>query len=361
MTATTSSGARLRADATTSSGARWRRRQHRLGHRGDDNIVWGTRRRRQHRLGHRRDATTSSGARATTTTSCGARDERRQHRLGHAATATTSCGAPQVAATTSSGARRSDGRQHRLGHGATATTSSGARRRRRQHRVGHVPSDATTSSGARASRQHRLGHQRRRRQHRLGHPRRRQHRVGHRGDDNIVWGTSATPIGGQRTSELADIAGGAASHGKDALPRRDWTLQRPGSMQPVAPTQHGRRQTDWRQALPVLTRRPGRAPRAAASDAPSLFALLTTEEVARFISPPPTTVEGFERFIAWTHRQRAAGSYVCFAVTLRGLRHRDRHLPGARARAGLRHRRVGLCDRLAVLGHGRVHGRRASW
>jgi len=38
--------------------------------------------------------------------------------------------------------------------------------------------------------------------------------------------------------------------------------------------------------------------------------------VSRFISPPPTTVEGFERFIAWTLRQRRAGSYACFAVTL---------------------------------------------
>ena len=52
-----------------------------------------------------------------------------------------------------------------------------------------------------------------------------------------------------------------------------------------------------------------------ASDAASLFALLTTEEVSRFISPPPSTVEGFERFIAWTQRQRAAGTYACFAVT----------------------------------------------
>jgi ribosomal-protein-alanine N-acetyltransferase len=55
-----------------------------------------------------------------------------------------------------------------------------------------------------------------------------------------------------------------------------------------------------------------------ASDAPSLFALLTTEEVSRFISPPPSTVEGFERFIAWTLRQRSAGTYACFAVTLAG-------------------------------------------
>ena len=53
-----------------------------------------------------------------------------------------------------------------------------------------------------------------------------------------------------------------------------------------------------------------------ASDAPSLFALLTTEEVSRFISPPPSTVDGFEKFIAWTLRQRAVGAYACFAVTI---------------------------------------------
>jgi RimJ/RimL family protein N-acetyltransferase len=56
-----------------------------------------------------------------------------------------------------------------------------------------------------------------------------------------------------------------------------------------------------------------------ASDAASLFALLTTEEVSRFISPPPTTVEGFEKFIAWAHRQRQAGQYMCFAVTVKGF------------------------------------------
>ena len=47
--------------------------------------------------------------------------------------------------------------------------------------------------------------------------------------------------------------------------------------------------------------------------------MLSTEEVARFISPPPTTIEGFERFIAWTHRERAAGNYVCFAVVPHGM------------------------------------------
>jgi RimJ/RimL family protein N-acetyltransferase len=74
--------------------------------------------------------------------------------------------------------------------------------------------------------------------------------------------------------------------------------------------------TDWRMGLPVLTGAQVVLRELRTSDAPSLFALLTTEEVSRFISPPPTTVDGFERFIAWTHRQRRAGSYACFAVTL---------------------------------------------
>jgi len=76
--------------------------------------------------------------------------------------------------------------------------------------------------------------------------------------------------------------------------------------------------TDWRQRLPVLTGTAVRLRELRPSDAPSLLAMLTTEEVTRFISPPPTTVEGFERFIAWTHRMRDAGTYACFAVTAAG-------------------------------------------
>ena len=76
--------------------------------------------------------------------------------------------------------------------------------------------------------------------------------------------------------------------------------------------------SDWRTGLPVLTGAQVVLRELRSTDAPSLFALLTTEEVSRFISPPPTTVDGFEKFIAWTHRQRRAGSYACFAVTLAG-------------------------------------------
>jgi RimJ/RimL family protein N-acetyltransferase len=77
--------------------------------------------------------------------------------------------------------------------------------------------------------------------------------------------------------------------------------------------------SDWRARLPMLAAGHVVLRELRPSDAPSLLAMLTTEEVSRFISPPPTTVDGFERFIAWTARQRAAGSYACFAVTVAGF------------------------------------------
>jgi RimJ/RimL family protein N-acetyltransferase len=77
--------------------------------------------------------------------------------------------------------------------------------------------------------------------------------------------------------------------------------------------------SDWKQTLPVLTGSMVTLRELRISDATSLLAMLSSEEVARFISPPPTTVEGFERFIAWTHRERAAGNYACFAVVPHGM------------------------------------------
>jgi [ribosomal protein S5]-alanine N-acetyltransferase len=76
--------------------------------------------------------------------------------------------------------------------------------------------------------------------------------------------------------------------------------------------------SDWKQCLPKLSSGQVVLRELRTSDAVSLHALLTPHEVSRFISPPPSTVEGFEKFIAWTHRQRIAGTYVCFAVTLQG-------------------------------------------
>lgn len=76
--------------------------------------------------------------------------------------------------------------------------------------------------------------------------------------------------------------------------------------------------SDWREGLPVLAGSTFTLRELRVEDAPSLLAMLTTEEVSRFISPPPTTVEGFERFILWAQRERMAGNYVCFAVVPNG-------------------------------------------
>jgi len=77
--------------------------------------------------------------------------------------------------------------------------------------------------------------------------------------------------------------------------------------------------TDWKKGLPVLSARHVTLRELQLSDAPALLAMLTTEEVARFISPPPTTVEGFERFIVWANAERQAGRYACFAVVPAGM------------------------------------------
>jgi len=77
--------------------------------------------------------------------------------------------------------------------------------------------------------------------------------------------------------------------------------------------------SDWRSKLPVLSGRGVTMRELRMTDAPALLELLTSEEVARFISPPPTSIDGFERFIAWVHQERAAGRYICFAVVPDGM------------------------------------------
>ncbi len=77
--------------------------------------------------------------------------------------------------------------------------------------------------------------------------------------------------------------------------------------------------TDWRQGLPALAGDRVTLRELCATDAPALCALLTTEEVSRFITPPPTTVAGFEQFIAWTHAERKSGSFFCYGVVPAGL------------------------------------------
>lgn len=75
--------------------------------------------------------------------------------------------------------------------------------------------------------------------------------------------------------------------------------------------------SDWRQGLPVLRGTRVALRELRPSDAAELVTLLNSDDVLRFISPPPATAEEFGQFITWTHRQRAAGAYACFAITVK--------------------------------------------
>jgi RimJ/RimL family protein N-acetyltransferase len=83
--------------------------------------------------------------------------------------------------------------------------------------------------------------------------------------------------------------------------------------------ERGETSTNWRASLPVLGGANFTLRELTRDDAPVLLAMLNTEEVARFISPPPTTIEGFEAFIAWTIVQREKGNHICFGVVPAGM------------------------------------------
>ena len=76
----------------------------------------------------------------------------------------------------------------------------------------------------------------------------------------------------------------------------------------------GSRPADWHDQLPVLRADGVTLRELVPSDAPALLSMVTGPEVSRFIAPPPPTLDGFEKFIAWSHRQRREGSSVGFAV-----------------------------------------------
>jgi ribosomal-protein-alanine N-acetyltransferase len=101
------------------------------------------------------------------------------------------------------------------------------------------------------------------------------------------------------------------------------SLERPGD-EPVAPIMSEpeaalEATTDWRDGVPVLSGSLVTLRELREDDAAALFIALSTDEATRFISPPPSSVEGFERFIRWTRRERVAGRHVCFAIVPRGF------------------------------------------
>ena len=78
---------------------------------------------------------------------------------------------------------------------------------------------------------------------------------------------------------------------------------------------------DWKNGLPIFKSSRMMLRELVKSDAATLLALLKKEEVARFISPPPTTPQGFEKFIQWAIGQRQAGNQMTFGMVPEGYDH----------------------------------------
>jgi ribosomal-protein-alanine N-acetyltransferase len=74
----------------------------------------------------------------------------------------------------------------------------------------------------------------------------------------------------------------------------------------------------WTNGLPVFTNQRMLLRELVKTDAATLLSVLRTEEVARFISPPPTTPAGFEKFIQWAISERHAGRQMMFGMVPEG-------------------------------------------
>jgi RimJ/RimL family protein N-acetyltransferase len=72
--------------------------------------------------------------------------------------------------------------------------------------------------------------------------------------------------------------------------------------------------TSWRTATPVLSADGVTLREIRQDDASPLLALLATDDVSRFMSPLPPTLDSFGRFVAWIHDQRSQGLSVCYVV-----------------------------------------------
>jgi RimJ/RimL family protein N-acetyltransferase len=75
---------------------------------------------------------------------------------------------------------------------------------------------------------------------------------------------------------------------------------------------------DWRSGLPALSNELVTLRDLRVSDASSLCAMLSTQEVHRYMSAPPSGLAGFERFIRWAQDERSSGRLMCFAVVPKG-------------------------------------------
>ncbi len=71
---------------------------------------------------------------------------------------------------------------------------------------------------------------------------------------------------------------------------------------------------DWRVISPLLRGALVDLRAVEMTDAPALYPLLSAQEVSRFGTAPPASLEAFEQFIAWSSEQRREGRHLCFAI-----------------------------------------------
>jgi RimJ/RimL family protein N-acetyltransferase len=77
--------------------------------------------------------------------------------------------------------------------------------------------------------------------------------------------------------------------------------------------------TTWKEFLPSLSADGLTLREIRQDDAGPLLTLLGTDDVGRFMSPLPPTIESFGRFVRWNHEQRGLGVSFCFAVIPDGI------------------------------------------
>ena len=77
---------------------------------------------------------------------------------------------------------------------------------------------------------------------------------------------------------------------------------------------------DWRRGLPELSDGTIVLRGLRSHDAPSLLAHLNHSRVSEYIAPCPSTVDGFRRFIRWTHAERRRARHACYGIIPPGER-----------------------------------------
>jgi RimJ/RimL family protein N-acetyltransferase len=74
------------------------------------------------------------------------------------------------------------------------------------------------------------------------------------------------------------------------------------------------RRCDWRRGLPELSDGTMVLRELRLRDAPSLLAHLNHSRVFQYTAPCPSSVDGFRRFIRWTHAERRRGRHACYGI-----------------------------------------------